>query len=174
MRHHKTSEPRQRRLPIKHKGLIPFSSKLVIQQERGGGRVAAAAIEQEDWELVTCDAAGLPFGMVGELRRKLSPITILVLLLSMGVDLMDIRVSAEFPSLRQRAAFCRLRPERRSGCAKLHFQLGHEHGSECSRAVPHRVGRTPLRSPLPQLGQSIPSGRIGKAARPEARPPYPP
>ena len=32
MRHHKTSEPRQRRLPIKHKGLIPFSSKLVIQQ----------------------------------------------------------------------------------------------------------------------------------------------
>ena len=28
MRHHKTSEPRQRRLPIKHKGLIPFSSKL--------------------------------------------------------------------------------------------------------------------------------------------------
>ena len=31
MRHHKTSEPRQRRLPIKHKGLIPFSSKLVIQ-----------------------------------------------------------------------------------------------------------------------------------------------
>ena len=34
MRHHKTSEPRQRRLPIKHKGLIPFSSKLVIQQMR--------------------------------------------------------------------------------------------------------------------------------------------
>ena len=58
---------------------------------------AAAAIEQEDWELVTCDAAGLPFGMVGELRRKLGPITTLVLLLSMGVDLMDIRVSAEFP-----------------------------------------------------------------------------
>ena len=51
------------------------------------------------------DAACLPFGMVGEPRRKLSPITILVLLLSMGVDLMDIRVSAEFPSLRQRAAF---------------------------------------------------------------------
>ena len=62
-------------------------------------------IEQEDWELVTCDAAGLPFGMVGELRRKLSPIVLLVLLLFMGVDLMDIRVSAVFPSLRQRAAF---------------------------------------------------------------------
>ena len=51
-------------------------------------------------------AACLPFGMVGELRRKLSPIITLVLLLSMGVDLMDIRVLAEFPSLRQRAAFC--------------------------------------------------------------------
>ena len=37
MRHHKTSEPRQRRLPIKHKGLIPFSSKLVIQQGGAGG-----------------------------------------------------------------------------------------------------------------------------------------
>ena len=44
------------------------------------------------------DAACLPFGMVGELRRKLSPIVLLVLLLFMGVDLMDIRVSAEFPS----------------------------------------------------------------------------
>ena len=39
------------------------------------------------------DAACLPFGMVGEPRRKLGPITTLVLLLSMGVDLMDIRVS---------------------------------------------------------------------------------
>ena len=37
MRHHKTSEPRQRRLPIKHKGLIPFSSKLVIQQRKVAG-----------------------------------------------------------------------------------------------------------------------------------------
>ena len=74
-------------------------------REAAEAEAAAAAIEQEDWELVTCDAAGLPFGMVGELRRKLSPITTLVLLLSMGVDLMDIRVSAEFPSSRQRAAF---------------------------------------------------------------------
>ena len=65
----------------------------------------AAAIAQEDWEVVTCDAAGLPFGMVGELRRKLRPIVLVVLLLGMGVDLMDIRVSAEFPSSRQRAAF---------------------------------------------------------------------
>ena len=53
------------------------------------------------------DAACLPFGVVGEPRRKLSPITTLVLLLGMGVDLiffkkmMDIRVSAEFPSSRQ-------------------------------------------------------------------------
>ena len=48
---------------------------------------AAAAIAQEDWELVTCDAAGLPFGMVGGLRRKLSPIVLLVLLLFVGVGL---------------------------------------------------------------------------------------
>ena len=32
-------------------------------------------------------AACLPFGMVGELRRKLGPITTLVLPLGMGVDL---------------------------------------------------------------------------------------
>ena len=77
-------------------------------REAAEAEAAAAAIEQEDWELVTCDAAGLPFGMVGELRRKLSPIAIAVLLLFMGVDLMDIRVSAVFPSSRQRAAFfCR-------------------------------------------------------------------
>ena len=74
-------------------------------REAAEAEAAAAAIEQEDWELVTCDAAGLPFGMVGELRRKLSPIVLLVLLLFMGVDLMDIRVSAVFPSSRQRAAF---------------------------------------------------------------------
>ena len=74
-------------------------------REAAEAEAAAAAIEQEDWELVTCDAAGLPFGMVGELRRKLSPIVLLELLLFMGVDLMDIRVSAVFPSLRQRAAF---------------------------------------------------------------------
>ena len=67
----------------------------------------AAAIGQEDWELVTCDAASLPFGMVGELRRKLGPVVLLVLLLFMGVGMMNIRVSAEFPSSRQRAAFRR-------------------------------------------------------------------
>ena len=67
-----------------------------------------AAADREHWaKCLTNDAACLPFGMVGEPRRKLGPITTLVLLLSMGVDLMDnnIRVSAEFPSLRQRAAF---------------------------------------------------------------------
>ena len=51
------------------------------------------------------DAACLPFGMVGELRRKLGPIALAVLLLFMGVGIMNIRVSAEFPCLRQRAAF---------------------------------------------------------------------
>ena len=50
-------------------------------REAAEAEAAAAAIEQEDWELVTCDAAGLPFGMVGELRRKLSPIALAVLLL---------------------------------------------------------------------------------------------
>eukprot|EP01045_Picozoa_sp_COSAG04_P000533 COSAG04_NODE_13_length_42806_cov_92.030323_6_plen_202_part_00 len=51
------------------------------------------------------DAACLPSGMVGELRRKLDPIALAVLLLFMGVGIMNIRVSAEFPCLRQRAAF---------------------------------------------------------------------
>ena len=32
MRHHKTSEAASAPTPIKHRGLIPFSSKLVIQQ----------------------------------------------------------------------------------------------------------------------------------------------
>ena len=77
-------------------------------REAAEAEAAAAAIAQEDWELVTCDAAGLPFGMVGELRRKLGPIVLLVLLLFMGVGIMDIRVSAEFPSSRQRAAFRRM------------------------------------------------------------------
>ena len=64
------------------------------------------------------DAACLPFGMVGELRRKLSPIALAVLLLFMGVGIMNIRVSAEFPSLRQRAAFCfGRRPEENSASA---------------------------------------------------------
>ena len=74
-------------------------------REATEAKATAAALGQEDWELVTCDAASLPFGMVGELRRKLSPITTLVLLLFMGVGIMNIRVSAEFPSSRQRAAF---------------------------------------------------------------------
>ena len=74
-------------------------------REAAEAEAAAAAFEQEDWELVTFDAAGLPFGRVGELRRKLGPIVLLVLLLFMGVGIMDIRVSAEFPSSRQRAAF---------------------------------------------------------------------
>ena len=39
-------------------------------REAAEAEAAAAAIEQEDWELVTCDAAGLPFGMVGELTES--------------------------------------------------------------------------------------------------------
>jgi hypothetical protein len=78
-----------------------------------------AAADREHWAKCSAhDAACLPFGMVGEPRRKLGPITTLVLLLSMGVDLMDIRVSAEFPSSRQRAAFCfGRRPEENSASA---------------------------------------------------------
>ena len=76
-------------------------------REATEAEATAAAIGQEDWELVTCDAASLPFGMVGELRRKLGPIVLLVLLLFMGVGIMNIRVSAEFPCSRQRAAFSR-------------------------------------------------------------------
>ena len=40
-----------------------------------------------------------------QLRRKLSPITTLVLLLFMGVGIMNIRVSAEFPCSRQCSMF---------------------------------------------------------------------
>ena len=74
-------------------------------REAAEAEVSAAAFRVHWAMCLAYDAACLPFGMVGELRRKLSPITTLVLLLFMGVDLMDIRVSAEFPSLRQRAAF---------------------------------------------------------------------
>ena len=76
-----------------------------VLEEVAEAEVLAAA-DREHWaKCLTNDAACLPFGMVGEPRRKLGPITTLVLLLSMGVDLMDIRVSAVFPSSRQRAAF---------------------------------------------------------------------
>ena len=74
-------------------------------REATEAEVSAAALRVLWAMCLAYDAACLPFGMVGELRRKLSPIAIAVLLLFMGVDLMDIRVSAVFPSLRQRAAF---------------------------------------------------------------------
>ena len=74
-------------------------------REAAEAEVSAAAFRVHWAMCLAYDAACLPFGVVGELGRKLSPITTLVLLLSMGVDLMDIRVSAEFPSSRQRAAF---------------------------------------------------------------------
>ena len=77
-------------------------------REAAEAEVSAAALRVLWAMCLAYDAACLPFGMVGELRRKLSPIVLLVLLLFMGVDLMDIRVSAVFPSSRQRAAFCDL------------------------------------------------------------------
>ena len=67
----------------------------------------SAAAFRVHWAMcLAYDAACLPFGMVGELRRKLSPTALAVLLLFMGVGIMNFRVSAEFPCLRQRAAFC--------------------------------------------------------------------
>ena len=75
-------------------------------REAAEAEVSAAALRVLWAMCLACDAACLPFGMVGELRRKLSPITTLELLLFMGVGIMNIRVSAEFPCLRQRAAFC--------------------------------------------------------------------
>ena len=76
-------------------------------REAAEAEVSAAAYREHWAKCLAHDAACLPFGMVGELRRKLSPITTLVLLLFMGVGMMNIRVSAEFPSSRQRAAFAR-------------------------------------------------------------------
>ena len=58
---------------------------------------AAAAVECEVRANRSArDAACLPSGMVGELRRKLGPIALAVVLLFMGVGMMNIRVSAEF------------------------------------------------------------------------------
>ena len=74
-------------------------------REAAEAEVLAAALRVLWAMCLACDAACLPFGMVGELRRKLSPIALAVLLLFMGVGIMNIRVSAEFPCLRQRAAF---------------------------------------------------------------------
>ena len=74
-------------------------------EEVAEAEVPAAAFRVHWAMCLAYDAACLPFGMVGELRRKLSPIALAVLLLFMGVGIMNIRVSAEFPCLRQRAAF---------------------------------------------------------------------
>ena len=74
-------------------------------REATEAEVSAAALRVLWAMCLAYDAACLPFGMVGELRRKLSPIALAVLLLFMGVGIMNIRVSAEFPCLRQRAAF---------------------------------------------------------------------
>ena len=74
-------------------------------REAAEAEVSAAALRVLWAMCLAYDAACLPFGMVGELRRKLGPIALAVLLLFMGVGIMNIRVSAEFPCLRQRAAF---------------------------------------------------------------------
>ena len=87
-------------------------------REAAEAEVSAAALRVLWAMCLAYDAACLPFGMVGELRRKLSPIALAVLLLFMGVGIMNIRVSAEFPCLRQRAAFCfGRRPEENSASA---------------------------------------------------------
>ena len=78
-------------------------------REAAEAEVSAAALRVLWAMCLAYDAACLPFGMVGELRRKLGPIALAVLLLFMGVGIMNIRVSAEFPCLRQRAAFPRIR-----------------------------------------------------------------
>ena len=67
-------------------------------REAAEAEVSAAALRVLWAMCLAYDAACLPFGMVGELRRKLSPIALAVLLLFMGVGMMNIRVSAEFPS----------------------------------------------------------------------------
>ena len=91
-----------------------LSRWLRISREAAEAEVSAAALRVLWAMCLACDAACLPFGMVGELRRKLSPIALAVLLLFMGVGIMNIRVSAEFPCLRQRAAFRRRRAARRA------------------------------------------------------------
>ena len=73
-------------------------------REAAEAEVSAAAYREHWAKCLAYDAACQPFGMVGELRRKLSPITTLVLLLFMGVGMMNIRVSAQFPSSRPAGA----------------------------------------------------------------------
>ena len=86
-------------------------------REAAEAEVSAAALRVLWAMCLACDAACLPFGMVGELRRKLSPIALAVLLLFMGVGIMNIRVSAEFPCSRQRAAFSLFREREGPGAA---------------------------------------------------------
>eukprot|EP01045_Picozoa_sp_COSAG04_P006738 COSAG04_NODE_338_length_16370_cov_18.584230_9_plen_107_part_00 len=53
-----------------------------------GSACGPLTADREPWaKCLAHDAACLPFGMVGELRRKLGPTTTLVLLLGMGVGL---------------------------------------------------------------------------------------
>ena len=105
-------------------------------REAAEAEVSAAALRVLWAMCLACDAACLPFGMVGELRRKLSPIALAVLLLFMGVGIMNIRVSAEFPCLRQRAAF----PSdvRRPGCAARLARVAR--GSSAARPDRQQLG----------------------------------
>ena len=89
-------------------------------REAAEAEVSAAALRVLWAMCLAYDAACLPFGMVGELRRKLSPIALAVLLLFMGVGIMNIRVSAEFPCLRQRAAFPAISSWPRRSCPHSH------------------------------------------------------
>ena len=56
-------------------------------KEVAEAEVPAVAHRDDSVNCLVRGAACLPFGMVGELRRKVSPITTLVLLLFMGVGI---------------------------------------------------------------------------------------
>ena len=97
-------------------------------REAAEAEVPAAAFRVHWAMCLAYDAACLPFGMVGELRRKLSPIALAVLLLFMGVGIMNIRVSAEFPCSRQRAAFSPIIVFRSDSLLSLERPGGHQVG----------------------------------------------
>ena len=119
-------------------------------------------------KLVSCDAAGLPFGMVSEPRRRLEPTLAGGLVEYLAVK-MYFRVSAEFLELCQRAytSGCHIHACFVS-CMRDTF-LGRFPGA--SRRWP-RWGRRPRRSPsLTSPPPSSPSGALLLARRGRALPP---
>ena len=98
------TEPRRRRRPSPADGRSatqrPTQRCTALfargKREAAEAEVSAAALRVLWAMCLAYDAACLPFGMVGELRRKLSPIALAVLLLFMGVGMMNIRVSESF------------------------------------------------------------------------------